>query len=129
MSLLNILVLVVLASFILSFWHPGPVQSHKYPTDKYFHKFCSNSHISSQNIYDSSTFYVNQGFKPLTLGTNPTFVFIFSERSVLFPPDFLLHGYFGNMYGLSRPDLPRENLGLLLVLVLAVFLKHTGYSA
>ena len=129
MSLLNILALVVIASFILSFWHPGPVQSHKYPTDKYFHKLCSNSHISSQNIYGSSTFYVNQGFKPLTLGTNPTFIFIFTERPVLFPPNFLLQGHFRNLYGLSRPDLSRENVGLLLVFVLAVLLKHTAYYA
>ena len=129
MGLLNGLILFVLVVIV----PPSSVQSHKYPTDQYFYKFCSNRVKPTNDISGSSTVTfvlssVFRDFNPLTSGTNPTYLFIFVETTALFPPDFPFYSFYGSMYGLSRSSFFYEKACFLLVSICTIFLKHAAYA-
>ena len=66
-------------------------------------------------------------FNPPTKGTNPSSIFNFTEAPPLFPPNYPFHSSYGNMYGLSRPDLSHANACVLIVFIFAAFLKHAAF--
>ena len=107
--------------------HPGFVQSRTYPTDQYFYKFVRQGPL---HTFDSSTHVFNTVFNRPTTGTNPSFIFIFSETLPLFPPNYpfcISHGNMYGMYGLSRPGFSHVKSHVLIVFIFVAFLKHAAF--
>ena len=86
----------------------SPVHSHNSPRVKYF---------------DLCTVFIR-----LTTGTDPTYILIFTETPVLFPPNFCPYAFHGNMSGMSRPGCSFLQTCFLFAFICISCFKHTVYS-
>ena len=102
------------------------VHSHNSPREQYFYKFRVHTPKPSHYIPNLSNFDLCTVFTTLTSGTDPTYIFIFTETPVLFPPNFPIYAPHGNMNGMSRPGFYLQTCFLLTFICIACF-KHTAY--